>query len=214
MQKSWALAIVGLLASTSASVAKPKPVKPKAKAKVQTLADDPPPPAAPPRKAPPSMARPTAEVAELAKALIGTWRCTGTLPGAREDDPAIELTAVLRYRFDVEKVWLHDELEAKTDAASWRLEGFVTYDPSVKAWRRVGIGGDGGYLIATAPAVKDHLLTWDGTIEGPRGAASLRERVDLADPKALKLTRERSTDQGQTWAPTLQLSCARAPRND
>lgn len=198
-----AVTVVGLFAADAAAAPKKKPAK--------VVKDPPlvePRPAPTPKVRPPSAARPAPEVAELGKLVIGTWKCTGTAAGV--DGASDDVTAIIRIKLDVERVWLREELEAKTATLTWRTERVAGYDATTHKWRRLSFGSDAGYAVATSDGVRDHVLDWDGNGEGPGGAALVREHVDLGDLKAgLKRTEERSADQGKTWAPTLALSCAR-----
>lgn len=149
------------------------------------------------------------EVTGLLKVVTGAWRCTGTatLPGEAAAQP---MTATLRTRSDLDGFWIHDTFEAKVGPAAkpikLKYESFATFDS--RKWRRVLVDNRGAQVIGTSDGVKDGKLDWNlDALAGSAPAVQVRDHVDAVDPKALKLSGERSSDKGKTWTKVYELAC-------
>jgi hypothetical protein len=181
------LMLVGIaITSTIAAADEAKPAKPHAKIE---------------------MPRPAPELAAMAKDWTGTWACKGKawMPDGSEHAMTGKLTA----RLDLNRFWLHESWDGQLDKIGYKQETYTTYDAKAKRWRRVVVNSLGGQMTGTSEAASDNKLDFTLEAISVMGPVMLKEHVDMTDPKAPKLSTERSMDGGTTWQKDYALTCAR-----
>lgn len=153
----------------------------------------------------PEMPKVPSEVAEMAKSVVGTWKCKGDewdQTGARG-----AVTAVNRSKVDMDKWWIVDNLEVK-GKMPFKMVSYTTYDAGSKKWRRVGIDNWGGQMVGTSDGMKDGKMVWNMDMMGPMGAGMFRDSVDTTDAKAgVKFMGEMSMDKGKSWNKAYEMTC-------
>jgi hypothetical protein len=151
------------------------------------------------------MKGPPKEVADMAKAMTGTWNCTGK---GMMDGTAIDMTGKFTSRADLDGFWVHDSLDGKMGKMPFKFESFSTYDASTKKWRKVGVDNMGGQTVGTSDGMKDMKMEWAVDSMGPMGAMMEKEHIDMSDAKAgNKVSGEMSMDKGKTWKKTFEVVC-------
>jgi hypothetical protein len=167
-------------------------------------------------KAKPAMVdapKPAPELTQMGNQLAGTWRCTGKawMPDGSEH----QMQGTVTSRLDLDKFWIHDTLNLKMTKpprgaqmpATFKNETFTTYDAKEKEWRRIAIDSMGGQMVGKAEGTGDKVLEWKSDAKGPMGDMDLKERFDMSDPKNLKITGQRSADDGKTWQNDYEATC-------
>jgi hypothetical protein len=197
---------IATFAMVGIASAQPKtdPVKkdaPKADPKADTMKKDAP-------KDAPKMAMPVVptEVADMGKAVTGTWKCKGDemdMTGAKNP-----VTATMKTKVDMDKWWITDNLEVK-GKMTFKMMAFTTYDAASKKWRRVAVDNMGGQMVGTSDGMKDNKMDWNLDAIGPMGAGMFRDHVDATDAAkaGVKMWGEMSMDKGKTWAKVYEMSC-------
>ena len=158
------------------------------------------------KAAPPAMPTPPAELATMAKAAAGTWRCTGT--GAADDKGTmVKMTATTKTKVDLDKWWITDTFESTMGKTKFKFVAFTTYDASSKKWRRVMVDNMGGQMVGTSDGPTDGKMTFNMDTMGPMGSSQFRDHSDLTNAKAPKFWGEMSMDKGKTWTKVYEMSC-------
>lgn len=146
------------------------------------------------------------EVADLAKAMTGTWNCTGK--GMGMDGTSMDMTATFKSKADLDGFWVHDSLDGKMGKMPFKFEAYSTYDAGMKKWRKVSVDNMGGQTVATSDGLKDMKMDWAVDSVGPMGAMMNKEHMDMSDAKAgTKVSGEMSMDKGKTWKKTFEVAC-------
>lgn len=167
------------------------------------------------KRAPPPDAKPATpkmelpkvpqELTDLAKQVVGTWRCKGD--SFEMDGAKAAMTATVTTKADLNKWWLVDTLDAK-GKVPFKFIAYTTYDGTAKKWRRVMVDNMGGSMVGTADGVKDGKVTFNMDAWSPMGASQFRDYTDMSDAKAgVKMWGEMSIDKGKTWAKVYEMSC-------
>ena len=151
--------------------------------------------------------KPPAELAEMAKAGAGTWKCTGQgLEMAT--GKMTPMTGTMVMKLDVDNWWMHGSFSSKMGKESFHFESFTTIDPATKKMKRVMVETGGGWSTGESAGMKDNKVDWDLTTHGPMGDAMFRDHEDMSDPKAgVKLWGEVSMDKGKTWTKVYETAC-------
>jgi hypothetical protein len=193
---------IAMLGMTGLAAAQPKSDPKSAEAKADSkapVAADPRSTGMPPMKRPP-------ELAEVSKAVSGTWHCKG-----QAADPAmkmVDMTATLRMKLDLDNWWLHGSFESRMGKEAFHFESFTTFDPESKKWKRVMVESMGIWSNGESTGMKDNKVEWMLTTHTAKGDAMFRDREDMSDPKVgAKLAGDLSMDGGKTWQPVYQMTC-------
>jgi hypothetical protein len=192
-----AIAMVGMTGLVSAQ---PKAADPKMAPKAE------PKPADPKAGGMPEM-KPPAELADMAKAAAGTWKCKGQGMDMQTNKMA-EMNATMKIKLDLGNWWVHGSFESKMGKESFQFESFTTFDPASKKWKRVMVETGGGWANGESAGMKDKKIDWDLTAHSTMGEAMVGDHEDLSDEKAgVKMWGEFSTDKGKTWTKVYEMAC-------
>lgn len=216
MKNTIALAfMVGLAATAAAQPADPKKTPPPAGDKTAPppgqAKKEPAPPAATPAPAPAPMPelKPPPELAAMAKAGAGNWKCSGKMSMG----PAASMTEVkgtFKQVLDPTKFWIK---------ADWALTGskikgsmWTTYDATSKKWYRHAMNNMGGGSMswsAGLPAgATEGKVVWEGEHHGMGMQHKTRMTEEVA-AKSVKITSEASMDGGKTWKTAMEMTCTK-----
>jgi hypothetical protein len=198
------VASAGLVAAQPKADAKaPAKTEAKAPAKAPVKVVD----ATPPAKAEMPVPKVPQEVTDMAKMVVGTWKCTGSSFGM--DGTATPMTGTMKSKTDLDGFWLHDSFEAKMGKAKFKFESFSTYDAGSKKWRSVMVDNWGAQSIGTSDGMKDGKMDVNmDTMGGPMGPGMFRDHMDASDAKAgVKMMGEASMDKGKTWNKVYEQTC-------
>lgn len=186
------ISIVAVLAVSGVATAddkKPEPKKPEAKKPE-------------PKEAPKmEMPKPGPELAEMAKAMAGNWKCTGKAmdpSGAPMDFKNVSLKESL----DLEKFWIKGEMTGQIGPMKVRMVDYVTYDAGQKKWFRLAVDNHGGQETNWSTDGK----TWDGEMRMMGSTMKSKTTVETVSPKEWKVTAQMSMD-GKKWAPGFEMTC-------
>lgn len=200
MKRTVFAVVVFASASLLASVAA---AQPKDKAKGPAAAAD-----AKPAEPGMQLPKPPPEVAEAAKKMKGTWKCTGTaqMMGGKP------VKGTMTFKLDPAKFWIVGTWKsAKTkDMPAMTSIDYRTFDPSNKKWVMAGVDlGMGGWSTGTTSGPSGNKTVWDGKVAmiGMNGAQmSSRMTEEEVSPKETKLLAEMSMD-GKKWQPAWEATC-------
>ena len=146
------------------------------------------------------------EVADMAKAMTGTWNCTGK--GMMPDGSSIDMTGKFTSKSDLDAFWVHDTMDGKMGKMAFKFEAYSTYDAASKKWRKLGVDNMGGSSIATSDGMTGMKMDWAVDAVGPMGAYMSKEHLDMSDAKAgNKVWGETSMDHGKTWHKDFEVVC-------
>jgi len=161
----------------------------------------------PPAKAEMPTPKVPQEVTDMAKMVVGTWKCTGNSYGM--DGAPTPMTGTMKSKVDLDGFWLHDSFEAKMGKAKFKFESFSTYDAGSKKWRSVMVDNWGAQSIGTSDGMKDGKMDVNmDTMGGPMGPGMFRDHMDASDAKAgVKMMGEASMDKGKTWNKVYEQTC-------
>lgn len=151
--------------------------------------------------------KPPAELAEIAKSAVGTWRCKGQ--GMDHTQKMIDMSATMRNKLDVTNWWLHSSFESKMGKEPFVFESYTTYDPGAKKWKRIMVESGGAWNSGESAGLVNGKIDWEFTTHSPMmGEGMFRDHEDVSDPKAgAKMWGEFSPDKGKTWVKVYEMTC-------
>lgn len=151
--------------------------------------------------------KPPAELAGLAKAIAGTWRCKGQGMDMHTMKMG-DMTATMKLKLDLASWWIHGSFESKMGKEPFQFESFTTFDPASKKWKRVMIETGGNWSSGESAGMKDNKVDWDLTTHSAMGEGMFRDHEDMSDLKAgTKMWGEFSMDRGKTWSKVYEMTC-------
>lgn len=201
-----AIALVGMTGLVSAQPkADPKAADPKMapKAADPKMAD--------PKMADPKMSgmpemKPPQELADMAKAAAGTWKCKGQ--GMDHTMKMIDMTGTMKMKLELDNWWMHGSFESKMGKEPFHFESFTTFDASTKKWKRVMVESGGGWSSGESAGMKDNKVDWDLAMHTTMGEGMFRDHEDMSDAKAgAHMWGEMSIDKGKTWTKVYDMTC-------
>ena len=147
------------------------------------------------------------ELADMSKAMAGTWKCTGKSLGM--DMKTMEdMTSTAKLSLEMAGYWMHLTYDAKMGKMPFHFEEFTTVDSASKQWRRVMVESGGGQNIGTSTGPKDNKMDWELATTGAMGAGMFKDHEDWSDLKAgFKSWGEMSMDKGKTWTKVYEQTC-------
>jgi hypothetical protein len=189
-----AIALVGMTGLVAAQPkADPKAADPKAAAK-----------AAPPAAGMPDT-KPPPELAEMAKAGSGTWRCKGQ--GLDHTMKMIDMTATLKVKSALNGWWINGSFESRMGKEPFVFEEYTTVDPTTKKLKRVMVESGGNWASGESAGMKENKVDWEMTTHSPTmGDAQFRDHEDFTDPKVgAKMWGE--VNMNGTWTKIYEMTC-------
>jgi hypothetical protein len=151
--------------------------------------------------------KPPQELADMAKAMTGTWKCTGKVLGPDMKTMG-DMTATAKLALDMNGYWMHLTYDSKMGKMPFHFEEYTTYDSMAKNWRRVMIENTGGQNIGTSTGPKDNKMDWELATVGMMGAGMFKDHEDWSDLKTgFKSWGEMSMDKGKTWTKVYEQTC-------
>ncbi len=165
-----------------------------------------------PTAAAPTMEMPKVpqEVTDRAKAMTGTWKCTGTATGM--DGKDMKFVGSMKSKSDLDGYWVHDSFDGTMGegkaAMKFKFEGFSTFDTSTKKWRSTMMDNMGGQMIGSADPMKDGKMDTLADMTSAMGKGQFKDHVDVSDmKKGAHMWGEQSTDMGKTWNKVYDMTC-------
>jgi hypothetical protein len=210
MMKTFSRVAIAMVGMTGLVAAQPKAADPKMAPKADAKTPD----AKAPAAGAPEM-KPPQELADLAKAAAGNWKCKGQ--GMDHTSKMIEMTGTSTVKLDVDNWWLHSSFSSKMGKEPFHFESFTTFDAASKKWKRVMVESGGGWSSGESDGMKDNKMDWNLTSHVPGAMAAMmggmtemmfRDHEDMSDAKAgLKQWGEFSPDKGKTWVKVYDITC-------
>lgn len=153
------------------------------------------------------MMKPPQELADMAKAAGGNWRCKGQGMDMKAMKMA-DMNATMKMKSALSGWWVHATFDSKMGKESFTFESFTTFDPSSKKWKRVMVDNGGGWASGESAGMKDGKIDWEMMTHSVMGDAMFRDHEDLTDLKAgVKMWGEVSMDKGKTWNKVYEMTC-------
>ncbi len=182
------LALASLALADDPKAAKPAPAKDKAAAPAKM-----------------ELPKPPQELADMAKAMDGTWKCTGKvdIAGQMHDD----MKGTITHKADLDGWWIQSSLSAgipgMPETHSMML---TTYDAASKRWYRTTANSHGGHGTAWGTAA-GNKITWEGDAHFILGDVKVRGSQETVSPKEVHIVGEYSKDGGKTWGLDHEVTC-------
>jgi len=152
--------------------------------------------------------KPPAEVAEMAKAMLGTWKCTGKAAMNPADMTAMtDMKMTMTFKLDMDKFWIVGTM-ASQGKPSYKGTMYTTFDASSKKWVRLAVDNMGGSETNSSMGLKDNKITWEGEARMPgMGTMKTRTTETLTTPgKEVSIVGEGTMD-GKTWMKGWEATC-------
>jgi hypothetical protein len=152
----------------------------------------------------PAMAemKPPQELADMLKAVTGTWHCKGQ--GMDHSMKMGDMTATLKFKSTLNGWWADASFESKMIS----YESFTTYSPATKKWKRVMVETGGGWATGESSGMKDNKVEWELAGASAMGEFMFRDHEDVSDLKAgVKMSGEVSQDKGKNWLKVYEIAC-------
>lgn len=157
--------------------------------------------------------KPAPEIAELAKAMAGNWKCTGKVAMDPANPTAMtDMKGTYKSSVDLDKFWVKGEWTSTVGKMKSRGFLYTTYDAAAKKWFRHSMDtmGMGGMEWSTGlPAgAKEGKVTWEGDSHGMGMMMKTRNTEELA-AKSMTMTSEMSMDGGKKWMTGMTMTCTK-----
>ena len=149
------------------------------------------------------------ELAALAKAMAGTWKCKGQGFDASHAK-LVDMTATARWSVAVGGSWVHEAFDGVVAGVHHYYDAYTSFDVGARKWRRVMVQGGGGWSTGEATSATAAKLDWEMSVHSANGDFPFRDHVDATDPaRGIKGWGELSMDGGKTWIKAYDLTCRR-----
>ena len=151
--------------------------------------------------------KPSAEITEMSKVMVGSWKCTGKMwMDPTKPDQSMDMKMSMKMALDMNGFWVKGSM----DGAMFKGEVTFAYDGAQKKFVNIVRDSMGAYEMKWSTGMKDNKIVWDGDAYMPAamgGKMKVRETNDMTDMKAgLKLTGEYSTD-GKSYLKFWEATC-------
>jgi hypothetical protein len=163
---------------------------------------------------PPKMEmKPAPEVAAMAKAMAGKWKCTGKVAM----DPAnpanmSDFKGTYKSALDLDKYWIKGDWTSVMGKTKSRGIVYTTYDAAAKKWYQHAVDsmGMGGMAWSTGlPAgAKEGKMVWEGDSHMMGMMMKGRTTEEIA-AKSITMTSEMSVDGGKKWITGMTMTCTK-----
>lgn len=158
----------------------------------------------PPPPQPPRIPHASAEVAQLAKDFVGTYKCKGVM--LNNDGSSTPIVGTFEAKLDLDGTWLASSFSEQRAQPGLKFSDFRTYDPTAKQWTRIHLDNAMSYVEETSLGAQNGAWTWTGSATTSSGSFDVRDHEQL-DGKQLKLWGE-SMLSGK-WQKLYEMTCAR-----
>jgi Protein of unknown function (DUF1579) len=154
------------------------------------------------------MPKPAKEIEDLAKAMGGTWKCTGKVH--EPDGTAEDVTGNVSGKTDIDKMWIHETFTQTKAKQPYKFEAYIGYDGAAKKWTRVSFDNMGMWEQTTSDGSDAAgAWTWTGSASGMGMSVKVKTVHTKVSDKEFKLDGNMSMDGGKTWNPSFEMSCKR-----
>jgi hypothetical protein len=143
------------------------------------------------------------ELAEKARLLIGTWKCTGK---ANHSGTIYDQTSVVTHQSELGGAWIATSAASSAGARTSGAHNMTTYDPVAKKWFRMSANAEGAHAIQWGTTTPRGIV-WEGDGYFSGHTVKLRGTEDLLSAKEERSLWEFSTDGGKTWTLDHEQTC-------
>jgi hypothetical protein len=150
-----------------------------------------------------TMPKPPADIAAVAKAMVGTWKCTGTAMDAAAKE--VPTKGTFKNKSDLDGWWLTTSF-AETKKGGFKFTSLMSFDDKAKKWTKTMFDNMGGRETTESTGMKDNKVEWKGTSVGPMGTMQSRHNEQIVSPKEVHMMGEYSQD-GTKWMKAYDLVC-------
>jgi hypothetical protein len=147
--------------------------------------------------------KPPQEVADLAKAMSGTWTCTGK---ADIGGTMADVKGTSTHKLDLDGWWVQTSITASAGKATMHMTFLTTYDAGAKKWYRETANSMGGHGTHWG-TWGDKKGSWEGEVHAMGKDLKTRYTEEMVSPKESHETGEYSVDGGKTWKPDHDITC-------
>jgi hypothetical protein len=154
---------------------------------------------------PAEMPKPPQEIADFAKAMAGTWNCTGT---AEMGGQTGEAKATITHKLDLDGWWIQSSFTGTIAKApgAFHFTSYTTYDAAKKQWFRTMVNGHGGHAQSWGTHT-GNKTTWEGDAHWQGNDVKVRDTEEVVSPKEVHVVGEYSKDGGKTWNKDHDATC-------
>lgn len=153
----------------------------------------------------PEVPKPPQEVADMAKAMSGSWTCSGK---ADMGGTMLDVKGTVTHKIDLEGWWIQTTITSTAGKmpGAMHMTFMTTYDGASKKWYRETANSMGGHGTAWGTQA-DKKMSWEG--EGRFSGTDVKSRYaeETVSAKEVHLSGEYSKDGGKTWKPDHDVSC-------
>lgn len=164
--------------------------------------------AEPKKEAPKKMEapKPPQELADMAKAMAGNWKCTGkAVQDPMKPTEMTDMKMTVKMALDMGGWWIKSTMDA---GAMFKGEEYVTYDSAAKKYISMMRDSMGASETKTSMGMKDGKIVWEGDARATGMAMKSRATSDMSDAKAgVKMMGEYSMDGGKTFMKVWEATC-------
>ena len=158
-------------------------------------------PAVPPAAAKPP--GPAQELTDMAKAMAGTWKCTGK---AEMGGVTGDLKGTITHKTDLDGFWMASSLTASAGKATFHATFMTTFDPGSKRLFRQTATSHGGHGTEWG-TIDGKKTSWEGEDYFAGNNHKTRGTEEMVSPKEAHIVGEYSDDGGKTWKLDHDVSC-------
>jgi hypothetical protein len=175
-------------------------------------AADPKAPTQPPPAAAMTQPKPPTEVADMAKAMGGNWKCTGKgVMDPMKPTEMSEFKGTYKASLDnsLDKFWVKGEWTGTSGKIKMKGLMYMTYDAASKKWNRVmvdNMGMSGTETSTGMPAgAKEGTMVWEGESR-MMGQTIKGKTTEDVKAKEVTMKMEMSPD-GKKWMTGMEMTC-------
>ena len=153
---------------------------------------------------PPEAPKPATEIADMVKAMSGTWKCTGQadLGGTMQ-----EVKATITHKADLDNFWIQSTFKGTAGKLPpFKFTVFTTYDAASKKWWRTRVNGRGGHSVERG-TMNGAKVSWEGDARMMGNDIKVRATEEMVSPKEFHVMGEMSKDGGKTWTKDHDATC-------
>jgi hypothetical protein len=148
--------------------------------------------------------KPPTELADMAKGMAGTWKCTGKQADMADMTKMVDIKGSMSMKLDLDKWYVRGDWTGTATGMPGTFKGtmYTTFDG--KKWMRVMVDNMGGMETSTSTGGKDKMV-WEGESH-MMGMAMKTKTTEEITAKEVKISTEGSMD-GKKFAPVFEMSC-------
>lgn len=147
--------------------------------------------------------KPPEQVTTAAKAMTGTWKCTGQAMDMATNKMG-PTKATIKSKADLDGWWITTSF-AETKKGGFKFTEMSSFDGT--KWTRDMFDNMGGHETATSTGMTDNKMAWEGTSTSAMGSAKSRHNEEVKSAKEVHMTGEYSMDGGKTYNQVYDLTC-------